>query len=237
MYVGNTLVSSIEFHKNMSLVIFMAKCPLACRYCSNEELIESDNQMTFDEIRSIMDRDGDFMDALVVSGGEPLVQINDLIDIFNYARKKNLKTKLDTSGIYPDKIKKLLDLNLLDAVSLDIKAPFEKYEYITGSDIGGKVKESMELINNDSNVVLECRTTYVPALLDKNDIENIVSNIKADIYTIQQFRNRCVLDDSLGESEEPNPHELRELAKSVTQDFEGEVRVKSAEFGLEILEE
>ena len=49
MYVGGTLISSVEFHGNMSLVIFMSKCPLACRYCHNVELLEDDTQKTFED--------------------------------------------------------------------------------------------------------------------------------------------------------------------------------------------
>ena len=74
MYVGGTLISSVEFHGNMSLVIFMSKCPLACRYCHNVELLEDDTQKTFEEIKSEIDNASDFIDAVVISGGEPLMQ-------------------------------------------------------------------------------------------------------------------------------------------------------------------
>ena len=55
MYVGGTLISSIEFHGNMSLVIFMSKCPLACRYCHNVELLEDDTEKTFEEMKEFFD--------------------------------------------------------------------------------------------------------------------------------------------------------------------------------------
>ena len=76
MYVGGTLISSVEFHGNMSLVIFMSKCPLACRYCHNVELLEDDTQKTFEEIKSEIDNASDFIDAVVISGGEPLMQLD-----------------------------------------------------------------------------------------------------------------------------------------------------------------
>ena len=164
MYVGGTLISSVEFHGNMSLVIFMSKCPLACRYCHNVELLEDDTQKTFEEIKSEIDNASDFIDAVVISGGEPLMQLDAIMEIFTYVKSVNLKTKLDTSGIYPEKIKKLLELELLDFVSLDIKAPFEKYRKVTGSNVGSQVKKSMKLLNNNPNVHLELRTTYVPTL-------------------------------------------------------------------------
>lgn len=236
MYVGGTLISSVEFHGNMSLVIFMSKCPLACRYCHNVELLEDDTQKTFEEIKSEIDNASDFIDAVVISGGEPLMQLDSLIELFTYIKSIHLKTKLDTSGIYPEKIEKLLELDLLDFVSLDVKAPFEKYRKVTGSNVGSQVKKSMKLLNNDSNVHLEIRTTYVPTLHTKKDIHNLVNDVEGDIYTIQQFRNKNVLDPALEKVDVPNPHDLVKLAHDIKPLFDGIVKVKTAEFGEQVIE-
>ena len=235
MYVGGTLISSVEFHGNMSLVIFMSKCPLACRYCHNVELLEDTTQKTFDEVKLEIDNAADFIDAVVISGGEPLMQLDALIELFTYIKSINLKTKLDTSGIYPEKVEKLLELELLDFVSLDIKAPFEKYRKVTGANIGSQVKKSMKLLNNDSNVCLELRTTYVPTLHTKKDIRNLVADVEGDIYTIQQFRNKNVLDPALEKVDVPNPHDLVKLAQDIKPLFDGIVKVKTGEFGEQII--
>ena len=236
MYVGGSVISSVEFHGNMSLVLFMSGCPLACRYCHNVELLEDKTDKSFEEIKHEIDSSADFLDAVVISGGEPLMQIDALIEIFSYVRQIGLKTKLDTSGIYPDRIKQLLDLNLLDFVSLDVKTTFSKYRKITGSNVGFQVKKSMELINADDNVHLEIRTTYVPTLHTKKDIINLVDEIEADIYTIQQFRNKNVLDPALEKVDVPNPHDLADLAREIKPYFKGQVKVKSGEFGEQIIE-
>ena len=165
MYVGGTVISSVEFHGNMSLVIFMSKCPLACRYCHNAELLDDNTQLSF-------------IDAVVISGGEPLVQSDAVIEILKYVHKLGLKTKLDTSGIYPDKLENILKLNILDFISLDVKAPFEKYRKVTGSNVGSQVHKSMNLINK-YGVHMEARTTYVPTLHTKKDIYNLVMDISA----------------------------------------------------------
>lgn len=236
MYVGGSVISSVEFHGNMSLVLFMSGCPLTCRYCHNVELLDDTTDRSFEDIKHEIDSSADFLDAVVISGGEPLMQIDALIEIFSYVRQIGLKTKLDTSGIYPDRIKQLLDLKLLDFVSLDVKTTFSKYRKITGSNVGFQVKKSMELINADENVHLEIRTTYVPTLHTKKDIINLVDEIEADIYTIQQFRNKNVLDPALEKVEVPNPHDLADLAREIKPYFKGQVKVKSAEFGEQIIE-
>ncbi|WP_405264890.1 anaerobic ribonucleoside-triphosphate reductase activating protein [Methanobrevibacter sp.] len=234
MYVGGSVISSVEFHGNMSLVLFMSKCPLACRYCHNVELLEDNTEKSFEEITQEIDSSADFLDAIVISGGEPLVQTDAIIEILKYVRQIGLKTKLDTSGIYPDRLKKILDLDLLDYVSLDVKTTFSKYRKITGANIGFQVKKSMELIN-EAGVHLEIRTTYVPTLHTKKDIMNLVDEIEAEIYTIQQFRNKNVLDPALEKVEVPNPHELADLAREIKPYFDGIVKVKSGEFGEQVI--
>ena len=69
MYVGGSVISSVEFHGNMSLVLFMSKCPLACRYCHNVELLEDNTEKSFEEITQEIDSSADFLDAIVISGG------------------------------------------------------------------------------------------------------------------------------------------------------------------------
>lgn len=234
MYIGGTVISSVEFHGNMSLVIFMSKCPLACRYCHNVELLEDETEWSFEKVKGEIDSSADFLDAVVISGGEPLVQTDEVIEILKYVRQIGLKTKLDTSGIYPENLKKILDLDLLDFVSLDVKTTFSKYKKITGANVGFQVKKSMDLIN-EANVRLEARTTYVPTLHTKKDIINLVDEIKADIYTIQQFRNKNVLDPALEKVEVPNPHDLVKLAQEIKPYFDGIVKVKSGEFGEQII--
>ena len=198
------------------------------------ELLEDNTEKSFEEITQEIDSSADFLDAIVISGGEPLVQTDAVIEILKYVRQIGLKTKLDTSGIYPDRLKKILDLDLLDYVSLDVKTTFSKYRKITGANIGFQVKKSMELIN-EAGVHLEIRTTYVPTLHTKKDIMNLVDEIEAEVYTIQQFRNKNVLDPALEKVEVPNPHELADLAREIKPYFDGIVKVKSGEFGEQVI--
>ena len=231
MKIGSTIISSVEFHGNMSLVIFLEGCPLRCPYCHNAEILTSNDNMSIEEIYEKIDTAYDFIDAVNISGGEPLVQTEDVIKILKYAKKLGLKTKIDTSGVYPEKLEKILKENILDYIAMDIKAPFNKYPEIINADIGENVKKSMN-IANQYNVYLECRTTYVPKLLNEKDIINIAKTVNCNTYTLQQFRNRVVLDEKLKEIEDPNPSELKEIALKIKPLLNNTtIKLKTAEFG------
>ena len=86
MKIGTTLISSVEFHGNMSLVIFLAGCPLRCPYCHNGEILEDGDDIDIGEVYKVIDDSKDFIDAVDVSGGEPLSQLDDLISILRVAK-------------------------------------------------------------------------------------------------------------------------------------------------------
>jgi len=231
MIIGGVIFSSLEYPGKLSLVIFTGGCLLRCPYCHNPEIIEGGESTSLRDIESKIDEALDFIDAVVVTGGEPMMQTEEVGKILEYSRQRGLKTKLDTNGCYPERLLKIIEL--VDYVALDIKAPFQKYEEVIGAQIGEKVKESMEILSN-SKCFLECRTTYVSGLLEPGDITDIAENIKCDIYTLQQFRNRTVLDEKLKETPNTDPKELRDIAMQV-KPILGKVKIKTSQFGDEML--
>ncbi|MDR0900972.1 MAG: anaerobic ribonucleoside-triphosphate reductase activating protein [Methanobrevibacter sp.] len=233
MEIGGTVVSSLEYSGKMSLVIFMAKCPLRCPYCHNSEILEGGEPTTLEEIFKIIDDSVDYIDAVVISGGEPLVQIDELLEILKYSKSLGLKTKVDTSACYPKRLKKVL--NYIDYLAIDVKAPFNRYKELTMFNIGNKVKNSIQIANDNKETFLECRTTYVPGLLDHEDIKQIANEISCDLYTLQQFRNKNVLDESLEDVKSPNPIELKILANEIQPIINTKVKIKTAEFGEECI--
>jgi len=230
MIIGGMLISSVEYPGKISLVIFTGGCVLRCPYCHNPELIDGGKQVNLDEIKMEIQDSLNFIDSLVITGGEPLIQLDELLELLNYFKKTSLKIKLDTNGCYPDRLRKII--HLIDYVALDIKAPFNKYQDITGKPIGYYVEESMQIVLNSAHTFLECRTTYVPGLLDKEDILNIVKNINCDLYTVQQFRNRVVLDEKLEKIPNPSRDELYIIAEEI-KPYVKRLKIKTSEFGEE----
>jgi pyruvate formate lyase activating enzyme len=229
MLLGGIILSSLEYAGKISLVIFTGGCMLKCPYCHNPHLIDGGEDVAFEEIIEEIAEVQDFIDAIVITGGEPLIQLDEVKNLFKYTKKKGLLNKLDTNGYFPIKLNKII--KTVDYVALDIKAPFENYMDIIGSDIGNKVKKTMDICLK-SDCFLECRTTYVPGLLNQTDVLNIAKSIKCDLFTLQQFRNRVVLDESLKKTPNPSRDELLEIGKSLKPYLEN-INIKTAEFGVE----
>ncbi len=232
MIIGEIIISSLEYPEKISLVIFTGGCTLKCPYCHNPEMINGGNPVDNAEIINKIGDSLDYIDSVVITGGEPLMQHKDVEDILKFCKAMGLKTKLDTNGCFPQRLEKIL--GLLDYVAMDIKAPFDKYEKIVGSSIGESVKKSMEACIK-SPVYLECRTTYVPYLLEIEDIVEIAKNIDADVYTLQQFRDKVVLDSELQGTPVPSRDELVEISKKI-KPFQLKVKIKTAQFGEEIID-
>ena len=74
----------------------------------------------------------------------------------------------------------------------------------------------------------------MPGLLDKGDIQEIVNDINCDLYTIQQFRNRVVLDEKLKNTPSPSRDELLEIARDIKSSVPL-LKIKTSEFGEELI--
>ena len=171
----------------IAYVVFTRGCNLNCWYCHNRDII-SDGEGLYDADKVLDDiefRKG-FIDIVVISGGEPTLQTG-LKDFILKVKKSGLKVKLDTNGTNPDIIEDFIKDGLVDFISMDIKAPYEKYDKIAGrqTDINA-VKRSVAVLMN-SPVDYEFRTTFCPEL-SREDIIKIAVSIKgARLYALQQF--------------------------------------------------
>ncbi len=89
-------------------VIFLKGCPLRCLYCHNPDTWTQDNaeeHTVEDVVRDALKYRGYFANGggVTVSGGEPLLQIDFLIELFKKLKMYNIHTACDTSGIIFDK--------------------------------------------------------------------------------------------------------------------------------------
>ena len=149
---------------------------------------------------NFLEKRRDVLEGVVISGGEPTIQER-LPEFAKKIKEMGYSLKLDTNGSRPQVLRKMIEEELLDFVSLDIKGPREKYGQITGEMRAFiLVDESLRLLKS-SNVDLELRTTLVPGLVEKKDVLEIVKWIEpAQRYTIQNFRPGKTIDPKLAQA-------------------------------------
>ena len=137
-------------------VVFMQGCNFKCKYCHNPETIEikKENLFSGEDILKKVERYKSFIfekGGVTFSGGEPLLQAKELIEVFKLLKSNGYHIALDTNGsILNDDVKELL--NYTDLVLLDIKMPNdEKYREFIGAPIGNTLSffEYLKEINKD----------------------------------------------------------------------------------------
>jgi pyruvate formate lyase activating enzyme len=190
--------SLIDYPGEISSVIFTEGCNLKCRFCHNVELLTPSDSPIIpeNEILALLEKRKKVVGAVVISGGEPTIH-HDLIDFILKLKKIGMKVKLDSNGMNPSVINKILSAGIVDYFAIDIKTSPDKYKEVTGSGSFDAVMDTIVLLKK-FNADFEARTTCVPDLVTFEDIESIgkaVGNLKK--YYLQQFRNQTTLDSTL----------------------------------------
>ena len=109
-------------------VIFFQGCPMRCRYCHNPDSwsLVGGTERTAESLLQEFARNRSFYHrgGITATGGEPLLQLAFLTELFTKAKEKDIHTCLDTSGIvYTEKKKAAYEklFAVTDLVLLDIK--------------------------------------------------------------------------------------------------------------------
>lgn len=176
-------------------VVFMQGCPMRCKYCHNPDTwtMNIGNEMEPKEIIDQYNRNKAFYSngGITVTGGEPLVQIDFLIELFQLAKQQSIHTCIDTSGItynpnnheYLNKLDQLMKYT--DLVMLDIKhIDSLKHQELTKHDNKNILLFTKYL--EEKNIPLWIRHVIVPTISDEpNDLKELgrfigkLKNLKA----------------------------------------------------------
>ena len=153
---GITPFTSIDFPGRLAAVIFCQGCPWRCQYCHNRHLLQSEEQGQYswdDTLKWLETRRG-LLEGVVFSGGEPLLQ-KQLPEAIGQVHQNGFEVALHTSGVYPERLLKVLPL--VEWIGLDIKAPFDEYQLITGGGNGLRSRESLvHILNSGTGYELRC---------------------------------------------------------------------------------
>ena len=178
-------------------VIFVSGCPMRCQFCHNPDTwdMQVGQKRSADDLLSQALRYKSYWGTeggITVSGGEPLMQMEFLIELFRKAKEKGIHTTIDTSGApftreepFFGKFNELMrytDLLLVDVKHIDE----EQHKILTGrtnmnildmarylSETGKPVWIRHVLVpeRNDDDVYLEKLYDFISKLKNVQKVE------------------------------------------------------------------
>ncbi len=165
-------------------VIFMQGCNMNCKYCQNRDTWPINAGTTY-SVNEIMQKIMKYKNyicpngGVTISGGEPLLQADFLIELLQELKNQNIHTCIDTSGNLPitEKIAKIIELT--DLFLLDIKCiNDEKCIWLTGQSNKNELEFAHYLSTNNKSMWI--RQVLVPGITDdENDLKNLKKFIES----------------------------------------------------------
>lgn len=158
------------------MVVFLKGCPMRCLYCHNPDTWEmgGGTEMSADEILRKYESSRHFYarGGLTVTGGEPLMQIDFVTELFQKAAGRGIHTCLDTSGITfnpdsPSAMEKMDQLmTVTDLVMLDIKHIDSAEHQKLCAQPNHRILEFARYLD-DKSIPVWIRHVVVPGITDK----------------------------------------------------------------------
>ena len=159
-------------------IIFVSGCPMRCQFCHNPDTwkMQDGELKTTDELLKTALRYKSYWKdkgGITVSGGEPLMQMDFLIDLFKKAKEQGVHTNIDTSGAvftkeepFFGKLQELLKYT--DMLMLDIKhIDDEQHKILTGQSNKNILEFARYL--SDIKKPIWIRHVLVPERSDKDE--------------------------------------------------------------------
>lgn len=154
---GLQRTSLIDYPGKIAAIVFTQGCNFKCPYCHNPELVYQrlfNEPIGLEDVFAFLEKRKGLLDALVISGGEPLLQ-DDIEGFVRTVKDMGYAVKLDTNGTQPERLKRLLDMELLDYIAIDYKAPIDKYNLVAKADV------DVTLIRTSISNILQADVSYV----------------------------------------------------------------------------
>jgi len=188
-------ISLIDYPGKVSAVIGTQGCNMHCFWCHNHYLIPYDSSplhphIEEDDFFRFLKERVNFLDAVVISGGEPTIH-RDLLEFCERIKSMGYLIKLDTNGTNPRLLRQLVDSDLLDYVAMDLKTHAGYYAKLSRGRIGmDDILASINILMS-GNQPYEFRTTCVKPYVCRGTIDQIAGMITgARLYYLQRCTAR-----------------------------------------------
>lgn len=191
-------VTLLDYPQKVAAIIFTLGCNMRCPFCYNPTLVvpelRQENRLIPEaDVLEFMKKRKKYIDGVVISGGEPTLQ-PDLPAFLRKLKKLGYAVKLDTNGLRPEALEKLLEDELVDYLAMDIKGPLENYQKFCGvAASAGTIAKSISLVMG-SGLPYEFRSTLSKGLHKAGDLEEMAEAIAgADQWYLQNFSRQDML--------------------------------------------
>lgn len=205
MRIGGFLKQSlIDWDGRIVAVVFTKGCNFRCGYCHNPSLViprllETTPDLNADEIFGYLERRRNWLDGVVVTGGEPTLH-KDLADFLERIRNLGLEVKLDTNGTHPDVLSELFRKKLVNFVALDVKHFVSRDHYarvtptVTDAQIEA-IRRTLALLREHPEVGHQFRTTLIPGVHPPEVAAQLSEMFAPDPIRFQEFRDGDLVRD------------------------------------------
>jgi len=186
--------SLLDWPGRLSAIMFLPNCNFRCPFCHSGDLAKGTTSLpdlSFEKIAGVLNERSSWIDGVVVTGGEPTLWGQKLVNLLTEIKKLGFGVKLDTNGTNPDLLHALIEKEFVDAVHMDVKGPIdERYKTSCGCEFNpDDIKRSIALLR-DSAIEVEFRTTVCPSIHSVEDIADTAREIAGEdtVYVLQAFR-------------------------------------------------
>ena len=240
---GGMVLSTIDWRGLNSLVLFMRGCPLRCLYCQNFKLCTEPNHIPVHKVIERIEKELDFIDALVFSGGEPTLNAEAIKQIGEWIHKEDKLVGIQTNGYFASDIEMLIKAGVIDKIFLDIKAPLKEpklWKRVTQVSGAEKFVQQVLYYCINSNFPLQIQTTVFKRLVGEEEVLKIAGELKQfkGEYVIQQgiYDNVPQYGRKVIKQEDEFPsNEIRETGRRVKEVSNFPVYIRTRE-GEELIE-
>ena len=197
----------LDYARYPSAIVWFCGCNMRCGYCYNPEIVHSRGQLTSADALEFFHGRRQLLKGVVLSGGEPTLYRR-LHHFAKELKAMGYKIKLDTNGTRPEVIKRLLQSDLLDFVSLDFKADRDSFAQVTKMPAKAYYEVTQTLgVLLGSEIDFEVRTTVHEQVLDARAVQNIIADLAKMGYDktffVQDFLDGADTIDGLEAAAKP----------------------------------
>jgi pyruvate formate lyase activating enzyme len=164
---------------------------MRCVYCYNPDIVFGKGKFSIEQTLKFLSTRKNLLDGVVLSGGE-CTSHKSIKHLLQEIKKLGFLVKIDTNGSHPEKIKSLIEENLVDYIALDFKSTKEKFYSITKSNLFEEFVATLKHLTQ-IQFPFEVRTTIHSELLIQSEVQQMIRTLELNGYSntfyLQHYRN------------------------------------------------